>query len=182
MSDYNTNNTQNGTNGKRKPRVDDDSITFSIRAHPGDTVAKRYTLARLIGVAVSSPFRRDLGLYDILLSQEEEAMTTRERKSFVEAVRTLALNAAIRSENVPDRADLIRYLKLAGKDALTPLVSNATTLRLFLIVDRAREHAGRIESASSARNGGAHPHPSDLMDTESTTPMTPTTEVSDATE
>jgi hypothetical protein len=158
---------------KRKMSVDDDSITFSIRAHPGDTVAKRYQLARLIGVAVSSPFRRDLGLYDILLSQEEEAMTTRERASFIKTVRTLALNANIRSENVPDRTDLIRYLRMADKDSLSPLISNATTLRLFLIVDRAREHAGRIEAASSARNDGAPP--ADLMDTSST-------EVSNATE
>jgi hypothetical protein len=170
---------KNTTTGpRRKPQVDDDSITFSIRAHPGDTVAKRYSLARLIGVAVSSPFRRDLGLYDILLSQEEESLSTRERKVFVEVVRTLALNAAIRSENVPDRGDLIRYLRMAGKDALCPLISNATTQRLFLIVDRAREHAGRIEAASSSHSNGAngHEHLPDLRDTSSGT------EVSDATE
>lgn len=158
--------------------VDDDSITFSLRAHPGDTIARRYRLAQLLGVAVSSTFRRDLSLYDILLAREEETLTTRERKTFVEIVRTLALNAAIRTESIPDAGDLVRYLKLAGKDALCPLITNATALRLFLIVDRAREHAGRIETAvqeqAEGRGNGALP---DLRDT---TP--PAAEVGDVAE
>lgn len=145
---------------------EDDSFTFSLRAHPGDTIAKRYQLARLIGVAVSSPFRRDLALYDILLTREEETLSTRERKTFIEVVRTLALNAAIRSESIPDAGDLIRYLRLAGKDSLCPLIANATAIRLFLIVDRAREHAGRIETASQAQAEGRNGHGlADLKDT-----------------
>jgi hypothetical protein len=161
-------------NGRNGQDADAESLTFSLRAHPGDTIARRYRLAQLLGVAVSSTFRRDLSLYDILLSREEETLTTRERKNFVEIVRTLALNAAIRSESVPDSGYLVRYLRLAGKDALCPLITNATALRLFLIVDRAREHAGRIEQAAQAQAEGRQGHGlADLKDasTANTTDM-----------
>lgn len=130
-------------------QIEGESITFSLRAHPGDTVYRRYQLARHIGVSISSPFRRDLNLYDILLTKEEEGITGSERKAFIGVVRTLALNASIRAEVVPDRVDLVRYLRLAGKESLGHFVTNATTIRLFLIVDRAREHAGRIELAAT---------------------------------
>jgi hypothetical protein len=131
------------------------SITFSLRGHRGDKITSLYQLAKCLDVAVTSVFRQNLALYDFLLLYEEENLTQKERRSFDEIVRVLGLSHLVRMEGTPDRRSLVEYVKLSGKEPLCPFIANSTNTRLFLIVDRAREHAARIE-ARVGRNGKAH--------------------------
>lgn len=139
---------------KKNQDLTDGSITFSLRAHAGDVIAKRYQTAKFLGIAVTSPFRHDLSLFDSLLSLEEKNLVSSERKIFSDLIRTIALSSMIRTEDPPDRQEIIRYLRMANKNALISFVANSTNVRLFLIVDRAREFACQMEIARTERVEG----------------------------
>jgi hypothetical protein len=124
---------------KREP-----SITMSLRGNRGDNIVSLYDLAKELGVAVTSIFRQNLLLYDHLLAREEENMSVQEKQKLGEIVHILALSHLVRIEGLPNKDTLVEHMLLSGKDVLAKFITNSTPVRLFLIVDRARAQAARI--------------------------------------
>lgn len=121
-----------------------ESFTFSLRAYSDDCIGALYKLSRALRVTVTSVFRQNLLLYETLLQLEQETMNQKESAVFDELVRILSMSHIVRSEGVPDKGTIIDYVRIAEKPALIPMITSASPVRLFLIIDRARTQAGRI--------------------------------------
>lgn len=128
-------------------------VTFSITTLMGELPGQLYVMAKAMRVGVASVFRHNLSMYAALLDEEERTMAlgSKEHVKYEQTVDTIALSHLCRVEGMPDRQSLCDHLTRANRRDLCDVINKSTTIRLLLIIDRARSLSARSSSQTNGR-------------------------------